>query len=142
MGLPIYRDIEGELHPKSETSVHHVIARSLTKGPKARKFINQYVLTPRMLDRFHNAGDEALHNNVPLLAPPSVFTIHCLQQGINDLDSVGQYNQLIEFVDRVDQWSTKHANSAVRKECGRLAENMELQMPYILQGQVELCSLD
>lgn len=139
MGVAVYRDVEGELHPRSETSRHHLFARSLTKGGKPRKFINQYPLTPRMLNEHHYAGrPSGLHENVPLLRPPTMFVIHCLQQVINDLDSCGQYNQLIEFVDRVDDMSLHHGNSGVRKECGRLAENLECQMPFILAGQVEV----
>jgi hypothetical protein len=139
MGLPVYRDIEGELHPKTDTSRHHLFARSLTGGGKPRKFINQYPLTPRILNGYHYAGKpEGLHENVPLLRPPTMFVIHCLQQVINGLDSSGQYDQLIEFVDRVDQFSTEHANRGVRKECGRIAENLECQMPFILRGQVEV----
>ena len=139
MSLPIYRDIEGELHPKTDTSRHHIFARSLTGGGKPRKFINQYPFTPRMVNEYHYSGKpQGLHENVPLLRPPTMFVIHCLQQVVNGLDSSGQYNQLIEFVDRVDDMSLHHGNSGVRKECGRLAENLECQMPFILRGQVEV----
>ncbi len=136
--LLAYRDIEGGLHEKKETSIHHIMARSLTPGGKPRKFINQGVLTPRMLDIYHNTGDEALHNNVILLRPPPLFVINSLQSVINDLSPGNRYDQLIEFVDTVDYMSTHNASAPVRKECGRLAENMEQQMPYILRGQVEL----
>jgi hypothetical protein len=143
MSYAVYRDVNGEIHPKSETSIHHIYARSLTGGGRPRKFINQYVLTPRMLDEFHNTTDKALHNNVGLLAPPQqMFVVNLLQGIINDLDSCGQYNQLIEYVDRVDGLSTTSNNAVIRKECGRMAENLEMQMPYILQGQVELVHYD
>jgi len=137
MSLPIYRDIDGELHAKHETSVHHVFARSLTGGGKPRKFINKYPLTPRMLDVFHNEGPDALHKHVGLLRPPDGFVLHALQGVLNDLDSMGQYNQLIEFTDRVDTLAHASGNLIIRKECGRISENLALQMPYILLGQVE-----
>lgn len=143
MSVAVYRDIEGELHPKSDTSRHHVFARSLTGGGVPRKFINQYPLTPRMLNEYHYVGKpNGLHENVPLLRPPTTFVIHCLQQAMNDMSSAGQYNQLIEFAEIVEDFSTGHANSGVRKECGRVSENLQLQLPYILQGQVELCLSD
>lgn len=134
----IYRDIDGELHPKNETSIHHVYARSLTGRGMARKFINLNVLTPRMLDRCHNVGSLALHNNVELLRPPTGFVLHVLQTVVNDLDSGGQYDRLIEYVDRIDDLAIHAGNAIIRKECGRMAENLEMQMPFILAGQVEL----
>jgi hypothetical protein len=94
-----------------------------------------------MLDVYHNVGGNALHNNLPLLRPPTGFVVHSLQQVLNDLDSSGGYNQLIEFVDRVDQMSTDYANPTIRKECGRLAEGLEMQLPYILLGQVEVINV-
>ena len=134
----IYRDIDGETHTKSETSIHHVYARSLTGRGSARKFINQNVLTPRMLDIYHNTGDKALHPNVELLRPPTGFVLQCMQSVINNLEYGNQYDRLIEYVDRVDDMALHAGNLIIRKECGRMAENLEMQMPYILRGQVEL----
>ncbi len=135
----MYRDIQGELVDRTETSRHHVFARSLTKGGSARKFMNQHPLTPRMLNIYHYPGTpEGLHQNVPLLRPPKEFTVHCLNRVIRNLDSPGQYDQLVEFADRVDEMSISHANSDVRRECGRITENLQLQLPYILRGQVEV----
>jgi hypothetical protein len=139
VAVAVYRDIEGELHPKSETSRHHIIAKSLTGGGFMRKFINQALLTPRMLNDYHFPGpEEALHTNVELLRPPPTFVAHSLQEVIDNIDSGRHYDRLIEFVDRVDQLSTSSSNGIMRRECGRLAEGMELQMPYILIGQVEV----
>ena len=138
MGLPTYRDVEGNLHEKADTSVHHVFARSLTKGSTGKRFINQYPLTPRMLNVYHYSGKpEGLHENVGLLRPPEGFVLHCMNRVIADLDSVGQYNQIIEFADRVEDLSLHSGSGEMRKECGRIAENLQLQLPYILRGQVE-----
>jgi hypothetical protein len=135
----MFKDIDGRIVSKQEVSQHHVFARSLTGGGKLRKFINQTPLVPKMLNEFHHAGlPESLHTNTELLHPPELFVSFILQQTIESLDTTNPYDQLVEFAERVDYMSSKHRNTVVQKDCGRISEGLKKQLPYILRGQVEV----
>ena len=133
----MYRGIDGLEYNKSETSRHHIFARSLTNGTKQKKFINQEILVPRLLNEYHyDNSPNGLHRHVELLAPPPLFVIHCLQEAINKIRAE-RYDRLIEFAENVEHMSLRHGNSVVRKDCGRISDNLQRQLPFILEGQVE-----
>lgn len=135
--MEAYRDLDGNLYPRNMTSKHHCFARSLTHGTRMKQFINLHPLVPRMLNKYHYEAPDGLHKHVERLHPPALFVAHILKQTIQNLDH-GGYDGLIEFTEKVEDMSLRHGNSEVRKDCGRITDNLQRQMPFILLGQVEI----
>ena len=133
-----YRDLDGNIHPKNETSRHHIFARSYAHGARMKQFINLEPLVPRLLNEFHYAGSpNGLHRHVERLHPPAGFAVVCLKQVISNLEH-RSYDGLIEFAEKVEHMGLKHGNSEIRKDCRRISENLQQQLPFIIEGQVEV----
>lgn len=136
--MEAYRGIDGNLYLRKQTSRHHVFARSLAHGSRMKQFINLIPLVPRIINENHFVGNPyAVHEHVEPLHPPRGFVVTSLRQVIHSLDH-GGYDGLIEFTDKVEHMSLTHGNKEIRKDCGRIADNLQRQMPYILLGQVEV----
>ena len=134
----MYRDLDGSYHERKDTSRHHIFARSLAHGTRMKQFINLEPLVPRILNRYHYAGSpDGLHRHVERLHPPQLFVMTQLKEVIHNLEHTG-YDGLIEFAEHVEDMGLNHRNTVVRKDCARISENLQRQMPFILLGQVEI----
>jgi len=138
MSAPLYRDVYGELHEKAEIDRHHVIPRCKAKGRHQRRFINSYGLVLPMLKVWHNEGDNALHNNVPLPNMPSDRFRSRLEAFMREDDTVGVYDKFFAISGFVHDLALDYKDTQVEREAARLSFNLEQQGAFILQGMVEV----
>jgi hypothetical protein len=141
MSLPIYRDIEGELHRRKDISRHHVFPRCKAKGTAAKHFINQAGLVLPMLNEFHNEGSEALHNNVPLPPMPDSRLRHLINQYTSQDFEPNIYDRFINIAGFITDLAETATNPQIGRQCERIANNLAQQTPFILLGQVELVEI-
>lgn len=137
-GELLYRDVEGLLHEKAEVSRHHAIPRCRTRGIRQRRFVNSYGLVLPMLNEWHNQGDTALHNNVPLAKMPSDRTRHVIQEFMRQDDTMGVYSRFFAITDFVIDLADRTSDVLIGREAERLAENFMQQGPFVLNGMVEV----
>jgi hypothetical protein len=138
MSLPIYRDVEGELHRHKDVSKHHVFPRCKAKGTPARHFINQAGLVLPLLNEYHNIGEEALHNNVPLAPMPDSHLRHLINQYTSQDFEPNIYDRFIGIAGFITNLAETATNPQIGRQCERIATNLQRQAPFILLGQVEL----
>lgn len=131
-----YVDTEGVLQPRKAWDYHHIIARSSACSKGQRNFVNQEGLVVPMFRIWHNLGKTALHPNVPLARVPGMRLAREITHTL--VNSIGEnvYDRFIEVADVVKEIAETSEDVALSRDARRLSRNFDMQMPYILEGQV------
>lgn len=132
----LYLDTNGDVQPRKAWDYHHIIARSSARSKGQRNFVNQEGLVVPLFRIWHNVGATALHNNVPLAKVPDVRLARVITKTLlgNTEDNV--YDRFIEVADVVKDIAEHSSDVAFSKDAKRLSRSFDMQMPYILSGQV------
>lgn len=132
----LYLDTNGDVQPRKAWDYHHVIARSSARSKGQRQFVNQEGLLLPLFRIWHNVGKTAIHPNVPLAKVPDVRLARVITKTLlgNTEDNV--YDRFIEVADVVKDIAEHSSDVAFSKDAKRLSRNFDMQMPYILSGQV------
>jgi len=139
----VYLDVEGGERARSEWDMHHPFNRASMRGPGERRWADLFRIA--MFKDRHNQGKDTLHWNAPHLPKPSrdlaytlrVFRYEQMREARAADTPPSQYDQLIDLSQYIHDLAETAEDSGVQKECARISRAFELQMPWILLGQVE-----
>lgn len=132
----LYTDIHGIQHPKAHINKHHTFFRHTVKGKGGiyRRFIDQHGLCIPIMVSEHRA----LHQEVDAPPVPSASLIHRIGMYVSNLPSQNPYDRFISITEFLEQVSDKCPNSDHRSQAGYIADNLQRQAPFILEGQVQI----
>jgi hypothetical protein len=135
-----YLDIDGNELRRCDWDEHHAFARKFAKGHGEKAWINLF--TVPMVKRFHNLGKESLHANVELCPLPTKDMQYRMRlQHYRDAD-LNPYDAFLSMNEYVHHIAETAQDSRTMWLAGRIAENLEQQSPYILQGMVTIERLE
>lgn len=142
MSLPVYRDVEGEIRRFNEWDTHHPFNVASMHGRGEREWANLFRIA--MFKEWHNQGKRCLHANAPHLPKPGRDLAYMLrafryeQMAEAEITPISPYDQMVELNDYIHDLAETSENRGIQKQATRIANALELQMPYILGGQVEV----
>jgi len=137
MAEPLYFDTGGNERPRKDWDYHHVFPRCRAKSPGQKRWINLHGLVVPVFREFHNQGPESLHANVPHPIIPTKGIMYRVREHIYEHATDNPYDVLLGVNDLMHTIAETCAYTDTSKVAGRIATNLELQMPYILEGMVE-----
>lgn len=133
----LYFDIDGNEHARKDWDIHHPFNRASLRGTGERQWGDLFAVP--MFKIHHNLGKSALHPNAPHLPKPGKELAYMLRQRryeqMNDPDTT-IYDDLIDTNSYIHDLAQVSNNAGIQQQAGRIAKAFELQMPYILLGQV------
>jgi hypothetical protein len=145
---PLYFDVEGNEHARKDWDYHHVFARGDMKGCGEKQWADLFQVP--MFKVWHNLGKGALHSNVQHCPKPNRDLMYLLrQQRMQQIEAdkicvaqnvppASRYDHFLDMNEYIHQISEKTPHIGLKRLTERIAENLELQTPYILQGMVEV----
>jgi len=134
----LYLDVHGTDHRRNEWDFHHVVPRCRLKGASEKEWANQVGLKVPVFKTFHNLGKTALHYNVPLAQRPNKEIMRIVRFNLYENPSENPYDRFIGVTETVHAIAETSSDPHTSWLAGRLAENLRLQAPYILEGQVKI----
>jgi hypothetical protein len=135
--MEIYLDINDNEIPKKAWDKHHVIPKSTWKG-NDREWAKLSGLEVPMVKTFHNLGKTALHSNVPHPPRPTREIQSVIRYRLYATASPNPYDRFLAVTDAVHHLAEVTEDDHTSWLAGRIAVNLELQAPYILEGQVKI----
>lgn len=134
----MFKDIEGNLHTRSDVSYHHVIAKTNAHGQPQKRFVKQAGLLLPMLNDSHNKGKDSLHANVPNSIMPNSRFARQINQFSSQCFEANPFDRFLAIATFIGDVAVESEDTLVQRQAIRLADNLAQQAPYILQGQVEI----
>jgi hypothetical protein len=132
----LYLDTNGDTQPRNAFDYHHIIARSSARSKGQRSFVNQEGLVVPLFRVWHNIGKTAIHANVPLARVPDIRLARVITHTLLENRGDNVYDRFIDVADVVKNLAEYSDDTALSRDARRLSRNFDLQMPYILSGQV------
>ena len=125
MEIPRYSDVYGELHGAREVNNHHVIhTRRKYCSPLEKKYLQVAGFVVPLLISVH----KNLHAEVAPPIKPHPDIMRATVQYAATLDRhESVYDRFINITDRLEALDAPH----------RLVDNLRMQAPFILEGQVQ-----
>lgn len=135
----LYRDVQGEIHQHNETSVHHLWSESYARRQGLRKWVNQRGLLYRMINPLHlPCYPTSVHSNVSFPPLPSHDLRADVTQFLKTHQHENPYDTFIDLLTFFEDGTHTQFDTNRRRECERIADNLQQQAPYIFAGQVQL----
>ena len=135
----LYFDADGNEIQRSDFDVHHVFPRHYTRGKGERAWIDLFRVP--MVKRWHNLGKESLHSNVELCPMPTKNMQHRMRLQSYADESTNPYDRFLHMNEYVHHIADTSRDIRTIWLANRIADNLERQAPYILQGMVEVVEL-
>ena len=132
----LYLDTNGDVQPRKAWDYHHIIARSSARSKGQRNFVNQEGLVVPLFRVWHNVGKTAIHANVPLARVPDMRLARVITHTLQENREDNVYDRFIDVADVVKNLAEHSTDVALGRDARRLSRNFDMQMPYILSGQV------
>ena len=135
----IYLNADGNEIPRNAFDTHHVFPRNYAKGNGEKGWIDLFKVP--IVKTCHNLGKGSLHANVELCPLPDKDMQYRMRLQSYQDDATSPYDRFINMSEQVhDIAQTSHDRRTVWL-AERIADNLERQAPYILQGMVEVIEL-
>jgi hypothetical protein len=131
-----YLDIDGNEHPKSAVDTHHIFPRCKMKGHGEKEWANLF--TVPMLKTWHNQGKLALHSQVELAPKPTKEMMYRMRLQHYGDEATNPYDQFLHMNEYVHHIAETAQDPRTLWLAGRIADNLEQQSPFILQGMVTI----
>ena len=133
----LYYDIDGIEHDRSEWDIHHPFNRASLRGNGEKRWGDLFAIP--MYKIHHNQGPNCLHAKVPHLPKPSselgyLLRLRRYDQMANPDTSI--YDDLVDTSDYIHEIAETSGNAGMQQQAARIAKVFELQLPYIVLGQV------
>lgn len=135
----VYLDVDGNEHCRKEWDVHHVFPKHLAKGHGEKAWIDLYKLP--MFKPYHNLGKESLHANVELCPMPTKEMQYRMRMNLYADDSESPYDKFLHMNELVHYIGETSLDTRTVWVAERIADNLERQAPYILNGMVQVVEL-
>jgi len=132
----VYLDVDGHEHARSAWDIHHVFARCKMKGTGEKAWANLEGLTVPIFKVYHNLGKGALHSNVELCPKPTKDMMYAIRRNLHENPSDSPYDKFLGVNELVHHMAETSLDEHTVWLSGRIADNLERQAPFILQGQV------
>lgn len=133
----LYFDVDGNEHARNEWDIHHPFNRASLKGTGEKRWGDLFAIP--MYKIHHNLGKNALHFNAPHLPKPGkdlAYLLRLRRYEQMDNPETTIYDDLVDTNTYIHDLADESENTKIRQQAGRIAKAFELQMPYILLGQV------
>lgn len=132
----VYLDIDGNEHPRSDVDSHHVFPRCKMRGHGEKDWANLFQVP--MLKVWHNQGKLALHSNVELAMKPDRDMMNRMRlHHYRDAD-LNPYDAFLSMNEYVHHIAETALDPRTMWLAGKIAENLEQQSWYILNGMVTI----
>ena len=132
----VYLDVDDNEIPRSSFDIHHVYPKHHAKGHGEKAWIDMY--TVPIVKKWHNLGKEALHSNVELCPLPTKEMQHRMRLHHYADESTNPYDAFLNMNEYVHHIAETAQDARTMWLAGRIADNLERQSPYILQGMVTI----
>jgi hypothetical protein len=107
------------------------------KGRGEKDWANLSGLVVPMFKTYHNLGKNALHSQVELAPKPNKELMYLIRQRLYSEDITNVYDRFIDVSGYIHDIAETTDNTGLQRLTSRIADNLERQTPFILQGMVE-----